>query len=127
MYTINEVARLCDLTAHTLRYYDKEGLLPFVSRTPAGNRAFSERDVEMVRLICCLKDTGMPIKEIRAYIELCMDGPDTIAPRKRMMTEHRQAVERQIEALTNNLRLIDHKIAFYDSDEARHAVLSRHH
>ncbi|MFD0674951.1 MerR family transcriptional regulator [Cohnella sp. GCM10027633] len=124
MYTINEVAQRCDISAYTLRFYDKEGLLPFVSRTPSGNRSFSDADLEMVKLICCLKNTGMPIKEIKRYIDLFMLGADTADDRKRMMIEHRKSVLKQIDDLKKNVNLIDLKIAFYDNMEAR---LAAHH
>lgn len=122
MYTINEVARRCDLSAHTLRFYDKEGLLPFVSRTPTGNRSFSDADLEMVKLICCLKNTGMPIKEIKRYMDLFMLGADTANERKRMMIDHRKSVLKQIDDLKKNVNIIDLKIGFYDNMEAKLAA-----
>ena len=115
MYTINEVAQKCDLTAHTLRFYDKVGLLPFVSRTPSGIRSFSERDLELIKLICCLKNTGMPIKEIKRYIDMVMEGAVTVETRRQMMVDHRKEVLRQIDELKKNVNLIDLKIAFYDT------------
>ncbi|WP_308635219.1 MerR family transcriptional regulator [Paenibacillus silvisoli] len=116
-YTINEVARKFGLTAHTLRYYDKEGLLPFVERTPSGNRRFTDEDLNWIALICCLKDTGMPIKEIKTYSEWALKGKDTVDERKRMLIEHRLEVVRQIEQLQHNLKLIDDKIGFYNDPE----------
>ncbi|SEM63413.1 MerR family transcriptional regulator [Paenibacillus sp. OV219] len=113
-YSINEVAQKFGLSAHTLRYYDKEGLLPFVERTKSGNRIFTEADMNWVALICCLKDTGMPIKEMKTYSQWAALGADTIEERKSMLTEHRLEVERQIERLQHNLQLIDEKIGFYN-------------
>ncbi|WP_027084472.1 MerR family transcriptional regulator [Cohnella panacarvi] len=125
MYTINEVARICDLSAHTLRFYDKEGLLPFVSRTPSGIRSFSERDLELIKLICCLKNTGMPIKEIKRYIDMVMKGAETVDERRQMMVDHRKEVLRQIDELKKNVNLIDLKIAFYDTHHD--AKFAAHH
>ncbi|OMF36913.1 MerR family transcriptional regulator [Paenibacillus sp. FSL H8-0548] len=116
MYTINQVAQLFDISAHTLRFYDKEGLLPFVSRNKSGNRTFSDRDLEMIKLICCLKNTGMPIKEIKRYVDMFMHGIETAASRKQMMKDHRREVLRQIDDLKKNLNLIDLKITYYESD-----------
>lgn len=113
-YTINDVAQKFGLTAHTLRYYDKEGLLPFVERTKSGNRIFTDADLNWVALICCLKDTGMPIKEMKTYSEWAMLGASTSEERKQMLTEHRLEVTRQIEKLQRNLKLIDEKIEFYN-------------
>jgi len=115
MYSINEVATICDITAHTLRFYDKEGLLPFIGRSPSGNRVFTERDLDVIKLICCLKNTGMPIKEIRNYIEMAMRGEDTVEVRRDMILAHRKEVLRQIDDLKKNLNIIDLKVAFYDS------------
>ncbi|MFB5676907.1 MerR family transcriptional regulator [Paenibacillus terreus] len=115
MYSINEVAAMCDVTAHTLRFYDKEGLLPFVGRNGAGNRIFSERDLGIVKFICCLKNTGMPIKEIKKYIEMAMAGEETAETRRDMILEHRKEVLRQIDELKKSLTILDLKVAFYDS------------
>ncbi|GGE31153.1 MerR family transcriptional regulator [Pullulanibacillus camelliae] len=116
MYTINEVAQICDLSAHTLRFYDKEGLLPFISRNKTGNRMFSEDDLEIVKLICCLKNTGMPIKDIKHYIDLLMEGDETFDTRKQIILDHRKEVMRQISELKKNLNIIDLKVAFYNSN-----------
>ncbi|MDF2593660.1 MAG: transcriptional regulator, MerR family [Clostridia bacterium] len=116
MYTINEVANICDISPHTIRFYDKEGLLPFVSRNSTGNRQFSDSDLNVVKLICCLKNTGMQVKEIRRYIDLAMQGTETSAQRKQIMINHRKEVIKQIDNLKKNLNIINLKIALYDSD-----------
>ncbi|SEC44388.1 MerR family transcriptional regulator [Paenibacillus sp. GP183] len=119
-FTINEVANKFGLTAHTLRFYDKEGLLPFIARNKSGNRMFTELDLNWVAMICCLKDTGMPIKDIKQYTDWCTQGSETIDSRKTMLTAHRNQVLKQIDDLKNNLELIDSKIAIYnDPDKAR--------
>ena len=68
-YSISEVAQKLNLTVYTLRYYDKEGLMPFVERTPSGTRLFKESDIGALKVIECLKSTGMPIKEIKSFID----------------------------------------------------------
>jgi DNA-binding transcriptional MerR regulator len=118
MYTINEVAEICNISPYTLRFYDKEGLLPFVSRNRSGNRQFSDTDLNVIKLICCLKNTGMQIKDIKRYIDLVMQGAETSAQRKQIMIEHRKTVLNQIEDLKKNLNIIDLKIALYDKDDA---------
>lgn len=115
MYTINEIAQICDISVHTIRFYDKEGLLPFVTRNSTGNRQFSEEDLEVMKLICCLKNTGMQVKEIKQYIDLCMQGKETAPERRELMIDHRKAILKQIEDLKKNLNIVDLKIAFYDS------------
>ncbi|WP_059049828.1 MerR family transcriptional regulator [Paenibacillus senegalimassiliensis] len=115
MYTIHEVAEACNITAHTIRYYDKEGLLPFINRNSTGNRTFSENDLEVIKLICCLKNSGMPVKNIKEYMDLVMQGPDTASARRELLQNHRKAIQREIEDSKKNLNLVDLKIAFYDS------------
>jgi len=113
-YSIAEVAEKTNLTAHTLRYYEKEGLLPFVDRSDSGNRDFKTKDLEWLELICCLKNTGMPIKKIKEYIELCLKGDDTIDVRRQIFINHREEVIEQIEELNKNLDKINGKINYYD-------------
>ena len=113
-YSIAEVAEKTHLTAHTLRYYEKEGLLPFVDRSDSGNRDFKTKDLEWLELICCLKNTGMPIKKIKEYIELCLKGDDTIDVRRQIFINHREEVIEQIEELNKNLDKINGKISYYD-------------
>lgn len=115
MYTINEVAKICDISAHTIRFYDKEGLLPFVTRNSTGNRQFSEADLDVIKLICCLKNTGMQVKEIKEYISLCMQGEETAPERRQIMLDHRKEILRQIDDMKKNLNIVDLKVAFYDS------------
>jgi DNA-binding transcriptional MerR regulator len=113
-YTIKQAAEKTHLTVHTLRYYDKEGLLPFVNRSESGNRVFTDSDLEWLGVICCLKNTGMPIKQIGTFIQWCMAGEDTLDSRLHMLLEHRQVVLRQIADLNHNLEVIDHKIEHYE-------------
>ena len=116
MHTINEVANICNVSPYTIRFYDKEGLLPFISRNSTGNRQFSDSDLNVIKLICCLKNTGMQVKEIKKYIDLAMQGAETTVQRKQIMIDHRKEVISQIDNLKKNLNIIDLKIALYDSD-----------
>lgn len=113
-YTIKQAAERANLTVHTLRYYDKEGLLPFLHRDQGGNRVFGESDLEWLGLICCLKNTGMPIKQIGAFIQWCLVGDETLDLRREMLLEHRQAVIRQLAELNHNLEKINCKIDHYN-------------
>ncbi|SEO06201.1 DNA-binding transcriptional regulator, MerR family [Amphibacillus marinus] len=115
MYTINEVADICDISPHTIRYYDKEGLLPFVSRNETGRRQFSDTDLNVIKLICCFKNSGMQIKNIKKYIDLTMQGAETSAERKEMMINHKKNINSQMADLKKNLNIIDLKIASFDS------------
>lgn len=112
-YSISEVAKKLNLTAYTLRYYDKEGLMPFVERTPNGTRLFKESDIDALNVIECLKSTGMPIKEIKNFIDWCSDGDSTLQERYDMFLERKAVVEAQLEELNKTMNLINHKCHYY--------------
>jgi DNA-binding transcriptional MerR regulator len=112
-YTISEVAKELNLTVYTLRYYDKEGLMPFVERTASGTRLFKETDIGALKVIECLKATGMPIKEIKNFIDWCSDGDSTLQQRYDMFVERKAIVEAQMEELKKTMELIDHKCFYY--------------
>ena len=90
IYTVGEMAQKLGVPASTLRYYDKEGLLPFVERSSGGIRMFRESDFEWLQVIRCMKKAGMSIKDIRQYIELSMQGDDTIDTRLEMFRHQRR-------------------------------------
>ncbi|WP_099221837.1 MerR family transcriptional regulator [Listeria costaricensis] len=121
-YSITEVANHFHISPYTIRYYEKEGLLPFVSRNKSGVRAFTESDIRIFATVCCLKDTGMTIKEIRTYIELVMQGPSTAEARKKQLQAHREEVVEQINRLKNNLAQLDVKIETYQSPDAEQII-----
>ncbi|MBS3681241.1 MerR family transcriptional regulator [Ornithinibacillus massiliensis] len=112
-YSISEVAKELNLTVYTLRYYDKEGLMPFVERTANGTRLFKESDIEALKVIECLKSTGMPIKEIKNFIDWCADGDSTLQQRYDMFLERKASVEAQIAELQKTMELIEHKCSYY--------------
>ena len=114
-YSISEVAKHFSLTSYTLRYYDKEGLLPFVERTPSGIRIFKESDLGVIQIIECLKSSGMPIKEIKYFMEWCSEGDSTLQQRYEMFLERKAAVEAQMEELKRTLEVIDYKCSYYKS------------
>jgi DNA-binding transcriptional MerR regulator len=114
-YTISEAADRLGITAPTLRYYDKEGLLPFVDRSASGIRLFKEADFEWLGLIECLKATGMPIRDIKQFIDWYVEGDSTLRQRSEMFHERKRAVEEQIDALHRTLDMIDYKCWYYDT------------
>jgi DNA-binding transcriptional MerR regulator len=113
-YSIAEVAEKTNLTSHTLRYYEKEGLLPFVDRSDSGNRDFKDKDLEWLELICCIKNTGMSIKKIKEVIGLYLKGDHTLDIRREIFINHREEVINQIAELQKNLDKINCKINYYD-------------
>lgn len=112
-YSIGEVAETLDLTVHTLRYYDKEGLMPFVERSPSGQRLFKDSDIEALKIIQCLKLTGMPLKEIKGFIQWCQEGDSSLNQRYEMFLERKAKVEAQMEELKKTMEIIDHKCHYY--------------
>jgi len=121
-YSIKEVATMFDLSISTIHYYDKQGLLPFVDKNASGYRAFTQSDLNFIHTICCLKDTGMPIKTIKTYINLCMAGPDTIPDRRALLTAHKQAVLAKQAKLEASLAEIDDKLDRYNDPAARQLI-----
>lgn len=114
-YSISEVAKELNLTTYTLRYYDKEGLMPFVERTLSGNRLFKESDITALKVIECLKSTGMPIKEIKNFIDWCSDGDSTLQQRYDMFMDRKAIVEAQIEEFKKTMEVIEYKCSYYKS------------
>ena len=113
-YTIGQAAEKTGLTVSTLRYYDKEGLLPCVERTAGGQRLFKDSDFNWLSVIECLKNTGVPIREIKQYIDWCMEGDATLEQRRALFVEQKARVEAQIAAYQKNLEKIEYKIWYYD-------------
>lgn len=114
-YSIRDVSAMMHIPATTLRYYDKEGLLPNIERKESGYRIFSEDDVAMLKVIDCLKKTGMSIKEIRRFIEWVKMGDASLEERYQMFLERRRAVEEQMAELQRMMKFIDHKCQYYET------------
>ncbi|WP_273834112.1 MerR family transcriptional regulator [Guptibacillus sedimenti] len=114
-YSISEVATKLNLTVYTLRYYDKEGLLPFVERTESGVRVFKDSDIEALRIMECLKSTGMPLKEIKTFFDWCMEGDSTLQERYELFIERKATVETQLKELNKTMELIKHKCWYYQT------------
>jgi DNA-binding transcriptional MerR regulator len=104
-----------NISPHTLRFYAKEGLLPFVERSESGIRMFKDEDFEGLMLIECLKKAGMPIKDIKTFIDWTMEGDSTIDKRLEMFKKQKEAVERQIEELKETLKLLEYKCWYYET------------
>ena len=115
MLTIQDAAAHIGVAASTLRYYDREGLLPFVSRSESGIRLFTQEDLEWLRFVECLKATGMSIKELKAFIDLYVQGDETLEQRRMMFYSRKQAVEEQMAQLQKTLDFVTYKCWFYDT------------
>ena len=112
-YSIGEVSQMFDLPASTLRYYDKEGLLPHIQRLGTGIRRFDQRTIEALRVIECLKKSGMEIKDIKLFMAWCAEGPATYGQRLELFRQQRAKVEQEMARLEKTLAMIDFKCWYY--------------
>lgn len=113
MYTIGQVSEMFQLPVSTLRYYDKEGLFPHMTRV-SGIRKFSDTEIECLRMIECLKKTGMEIKEIKQFMAWCTEGPSTYAQRKELFENRRESLEHDMLELQKNMAMIQFKCWYYE-------------
>ena len=113
IYTTAKAAEKIGISAHTLRFYDKEGLLPNVGRDEHGNRRFTDNDLQWLSLLQCLKNTGMSLKDIKRFAECTTIGDDTIDERLALFESQTENVKQQIAELQRYLGLLEYKLAFY--------------
>ena len=113
MYTIGQVSEQFDLPVSTLRYYDKEGLFPALTRT-SGIRRFGEQELEALRVIECLKRSGLEIKEIKQFMEWCQEGSRTYELRKQLFERQKAAVEKEMEKMQETLDMLTFKCFYYE-------------
>ncbi len=113
MYSIGEVSEMFSLPISTLRYYDKQGLFPKMERV-SGIRKFSDTEIEALRVIECLKKAGMEIKDIRQFMNWCMEGPSTYPERKAMFEARKAHVEAEIERMNRTLDMLKFKCWYYE-------------
>ena len=113
MFTIGQVSEMFHIPISTLRYYDKEGLFPGLERT-SGIRRFGEAELEALRVIECLKQSGLEIKDIKRFMQWCCEGSKTYPQRRALFQQQRQVVENQIRQLEKTLAMIDFKCWYYE-------------
>jgi len=111
--TIAEAADISGVSAHTLRYYERAGLIGDVDRAASGHRRYSEEDLAWINVLQCLRATGMPIRDIRRYAELARSGDDNLEARLALLEQHRAAVQAQLDEVLGHMAFIDRKIATY--------------
>lgn len=112
-YIISQVAEKFNLEPHTIRYYEKEGILS-PQKTEKGIRSFTNSDLDQLEMVCCLKSTGMSIKDIKKYFDLSALGDATLEQRMAIFTSHREHILEEIEDLKKHLTKIEGKIAWYN-------------
>lgn len=124
-FTIKEAAEKSGIGPHTIRFYDRQGLLPFMDRKSGGIRQFSELDMECLEIVSMLKATGMKIKDIKKYLDLCVLGDSALEQRLQFMKNHKAEVMRQMEDYIKYMDVIAYKLWYYES--AIHAGTERVH
>lgn len=112
-YTISEVVVLTGLTAHTLRWYERIGLMPHIDRSHTGQRRYRNRDLDWLDLVGKLRLTGMPVADMVRYAELVREGDHTYSERFELLKSTRQDVLSRIAELQDTLNVLDRKINFY--------------
>ena len=113
-YSIKEVAEKFNISSYTLRYYEREGLIPSVLRNDSGRRVYTDIDLGWLQLVCCMRATGMSISYIKNYVNLCTDGIDTLPERRNIMIEQKEILKEEIRKYTELLELVDMKLDYYD-------------
>lgn len=114
-YLIKEVSDKLNISVYTLRYYDKEGLTPFVRRDIKGIRRYTEEDIEWIKMLISLREIDMPISNIREYINLYVKGDATIEERRKLMHQYRQYVKKKVQDTIDNLEKVTKKLCEYDA------------
>jgi len=112
-YTVKEVAQLMKMSVYTVRYYDNEGLIPFVSRTQSNARMFSEYDVSWIRTVHCLRATDLSINDIRTYIDLCLKGKKTIPQRAKIIFNQEKILKEHLKQLQEQMKVLKIKKKYY--------------
>jgi len=113
-YTIKQVAERMQLSPSTLRFYDKEGLMPLLKRSDSGIRKYSETDLSWLELVCCLKNSGMQLDEIKQFMMLCLQGSTTSEQRKEILEQHKTNILSKMEVLNRSLDIINYKLEHYN-------------
>lgn len=111
--SIQEAADRTGVSPHTLRYYERAGLVPSIERTSSGHRRYSQDDLGWVGFVCKLRRAGLPISKIREYVKLQQRGDETLSQRFDLLTEHRDVIRSQIEELSDTLEYLDAKLRYY--------------
>lgn len=114
MYSMKKTCKLTGLSYETLKFYCNQGLIPNVKRDNLNYRIFDDRDIAWIGSLICLKNCGMNIKEMKEYIDLCMQGKTTLLKRKQILSEKRKRLEQELEKIQTSIEFIDQKQQLYD-------------
>lgn len=112
--TIAEVVEKCGLSADTLRYYERVGLIPPIKRDKSGNRDYTEDDCRWIEFVKCMRKAGLPIEVLIEYVSLFLQGDETLEARKKLLIEQRNQLAARIENMQRTLERLDYKIERYE-------------
>lgn len=113
MLTIKDISSRVGESQHTIRYYCKIGLFPFLTRDKNNVRIFKEEDIAGIKIVLCLRDTGMPLTEIKRYMELCTEGNSTLKERLEIIQKQKANAYKQLEELNNKIAHLEWKEKHY--------------
>jgi DNA-binding transcriptional MerR regulator len=112
-YSVTQAAKIVGISEHTLRYYDDMKLFPFLQKNEKGKRLFSEADMQWAKLLECLSNSGLTIKEMKQYVDLCIVGDSTVEERFEILKKQEQVIKNQIKEKKKQLKLLQFKIDYY--------------
>lgn len=112
--TITEVSKKYDITADTLRYYERVGMIPPVTRTASGIRDYQQKDLNWVELAKCMRSAGLPVEAMIEYVKLFQDGDSTIPARLQLLIEQREALLQQRKQIEETLERLNYKVSRYE-------------
>lgn len=118
-YTVKQLSRKLNISEHTIRFYDEQGLFPDVKRDKNGARLFCDENLEWINLVLCLRNTGMSVADIRSYIDLCMEGEATVRQRYQIIMKQKQKAEADLSLMQQRLSLLNMKQKYYEEILAR--------
>jgi DNA-binding transcriptional MerR regulator len=113
-YAIKEVAEKFNISPHTLRYYEKERLIPSIHRENNGHRRYNDTDLEWIQIVCCMRATGMSITYIKKYIDLCLLGENTVPERRQIILCQKDIIEKHIKEYEEVLTVVNRKLKYYN-------------
>ena len=121
-YTAKEASEITGLSTAALRYYEKEGLIPPICRNEFGNRKYSKEDITWVQMIQCLRSANVPVKSIKMYVKLLLEGSSTIDQRINLIEEYKEKMIKDLECIQNGLNLIHSKLSFYEKVKSQNCI-----
>ena len=113
-YTVKEMAEKMGLTTYAVRYYDNAGLIPEVGRSSGNSRLFSDYNLAWLKIVHCLRSTGLPVTEVRRYIQMCREGDSTIPERAALITAQERKLKAQLDELNRQMEVLQYKKHYYE-------------